>query len=279
MRTPLRSAISCAWPNRPKPVTSVTAFGMNGRTTSAAAALRIVICSIAADASRLGREHEAGAERLREEERVARGGPCSSARSPSGCTVPTTARPYFGSASRIVCPPARIAPAARTCSAAAAKMAPSTSVGSSSGNAAIDSASSGVPPIAKMSFNAFVAAMRPNVAGSSTSGGKKSSVKTIARSSSSLYTAASSAGDEPDEQVLRLDGNKAPQELLEACRRVLRGAAAAHGQSGKRSHDTGMVRRRRPKPPSSWGEESALFGHPRAECSCSAARCLLINNA
>ena len=32
---------------------------------------------------------------------------------PSGCTVPTTARPYFGSSSRSVCPPARSAPAAR----------------------------------------------------------------------------------------------------------------------------------------------------------------------
>jgi hypothetical protein len=41
-----------------------------------------------------------------------------------------------------------------------------------------------VPPIAKTSFKAFVAAIRPKVAGSSTSGGKKSTVKTIARSSS-----------------------------------------------------------------------------------------------
>ena len=42
---------------------------------------------------------------------------------PSGWTVPTTASPYFGSVSRIVCPPARIAPAARTCSSAPAKTA------------------------------------------------------------------------------------------------------------------------------------------------------------
>ncbi len=41
------------------------------------------------------------------------------------------------------------------------------------------------PPIAKTSFSAFVAAIAPNVRGSSTSGGKKSTVKTIARSSSS----------------------------------------------------------------------------------------------
>ena len=39
--------------------------------------------------------------------------------------------------------------------------------------------------------------MRPNVRGSSTTGGKKSTVKTSARSSSSRYTAASSAGSSP----------------------------------------------------------------------------------
>ena len=75
--------------------------------------------------------------------------------------MPTTASPYFGSASRMVWPPASSAPAARTCSSAPAKTAASTSVGSSSGNAAIDSASSGEPPIAKTSLSAFVAAMRP----------------------------------------------------------------------------------------------------------------------
>ena len=51
MRTPLRDAISCACPKSPKPVTSVTAFGSNGRSASAAAALRVVIHSIASAAS------------------------------------------------------------------------------------------------------------------------------------------------------------------------------------------------------------------------------------
>ena len=41
---------------------------------------------------------------------------------PFGWTVPTTARPYFGSASRIVWPPASRPPAARTCASAAAKI-------------------------------------------------------------------------------------------------------------------------------------------------------------
>ena len=80
---------------------------------------------------------------------------------PSGWTVPTTASPYFGSSSRSVWPPARIAPAARTCSSAAPKIAASVSFGRLSGNAAIESASSGEPPIAKTSLSAFVAAIRP----------------------------------------------------------------------------------------------------------------------
>jgi hypothetical protein len=42
-----------------------------------------------------------------------------------------------------------------------------------------------VPPIAKTSLRAFAAAIAPKSAGSSTSGGKKSTVKTSARSSSS----------------------------------------------------------------------------------------------
>ena len=55
--------------------------------------------------------------------------------------------------------------------------------GRSSGNAAIDSANSTRPPIANTSDSAFAAAISPNVRGSSTSGGKKSSVPMIARSS------------------------------------------------------------------------------------------------
>ena len=69
--------------------------------------------------------------------------------------------------------------------------------GAPPGKAATESASSGAPPIANTSFSAFVAAIAPNVRGSSTSGGKKSTVNTIARSSSRRYTAASSAGSRP----------------------------------------------------------------------------------
>ena len=100
--------------------------------------------------------------------------------------MPTTASPYFGSASRIVCPPARTAPASATFAAAASKIARTVSTGSSSGKAAIESATSGLPPMAKTSLSAFAAAIAPKSAGSSTIGGKKSVVKTSARSSSSL---------------------------------------------------------------------------------------------
>ena len=94
-----------------------------------------------------------------------------------------TARPYFGSGSRIVWPPASVPPASRTLDEAPAKISVRTSRGRSSGNAAIDSANSTRPPIAKTSDSAFAAAISPNVRGSSTSGGKKSSVPMIARSS------------------------------------------------------------------------------------------------
>ena len=77
------------------------------------------------------------------------------------------------------------------------KIAASTSRGRSSGNAAIDRAKRTRPPIAKTSLNAFAAAISPNVRGSSTSGGKKSSVPMIARSSLTRYAAASSGGSRP----------------------------------------------------------------------------------
>ena len=66
---------------------------------------------------------------------------------------------------------------------APSKISAIVSRGSSSGNAAIDSANRTRPPIANTSLSAFAAAISPNVRGSSTSGGKKSSVPMIARSS------------------------------------------------------------------------------------------------
>ena len=74
MRTPLRSAISCACPNSPKPVTSVTAFGANGRSTSAARLFSVASTDrrrAAHVAPLRAASTSAGAERLRQEERVA----------------------------------------------------------------------------------------------------------------------------------------------------------------------------------------------------------------
>ena len=74
--------------------------------------------------------------------------------------------------SRGSCGPGEDRPAARTRSSAPASTSPSISTGRSSGNAAIESASSGEPPMANTLFSAFVAAIAPKVRGSSTSGGR-----------------------------------------------------------------------------------------------------------
>ena len=50
-RTPLRSAISYAWPSSPNPVTSVTAFGPTARTSRAASAFRRRIEAIASSSA------------------------------------------------------------------------------------------------------------------------------------------------------------------------------------------------------------------------------------
>ncbi len=83
-------------------------------------------------------------------------------------------------------PPASVPPASRTTSAAPPTIAAITPGGRSSGNAATESANSTRPPIAKTSEQALAAAIAPNVAGSATRGGKKSTVPMTARSSVSL---------------------------------------------------------------------------------------------
>ena len=101
----------------------------------------------------------------------------------SGCTRPCTARPKIGSSERIVWPPATTPPASRTTSDAADRIAPIASTGMRSGNAEMLSAITTRPPMANTSLHAFAAAIAPKSDGSSTSGGKKSVVDTIARSS------------------------------------------------------------------------------------------------
>ena len=153
--------------------------------------------------------------------------------SPSGWTVPTTARPYFGSSSRIVCPPARTAPASGTLAAAASKIARTVSSGSSSGNAATESARSGLPPIAKTSLRAFAAATAPNSAGSSTIGGKKSDGEDQRPLVVELVDRGVVGRGEPDEQILRRRRRESGQQLLQTGRGVLGGAAAAGLETGE----------------------------------------------
>src|SRR4051794_34353049 len=93
-------------------------------------------------------------------------------------------------------------PASATTVAAARRMAAMASGGMCSGKAEMFSASATAPPIANTSLHAFAAAMAPKSAGSSTSGGKKSVVETIATSSVTLYTAASSNGAKPTSKDL-----------------------------------------------------------------------------
>ena len=187
MRTPERDAVSWACPSSPNPVTSVTAFGVKGRSASAASRFDSHIASIAASSAPAGATPSrtpwrtspvpSGFVRKTTSPGLA---PCSSARSRPGAP---SRRPRARTSARrrgSCGPPARIAPASRTASAAPARISPSISTGSSSGKAVTESASSGRPPIAKTSLSAFVAAIRPKARGSSTTGGKKSTVKTSA---------------------------------------------------------------------------------------------------
>ncbi len=153
----------------------------------------------------------------------------------SGWAAPITASPNFGSSSRIVWPPASTPPASRTLAAAAARIEARASVGNASGKAAIESANRTRPPIANTSDRALAAAISPYATGSSTSGGKKSSVPRIARSSATRYAAASSGGSRPARSAGSADvaGRVAPSPASASASRSapeLRGAAAAVGQ-------------------------------------------------
>src|ERR1700704_1743816 len=88
-------------------------------------------------------------------------------------------------------------PASRTLSTPPRNNVSSCSTERSSGHAAICSTKSTSPPIAKTSDIAFAAPIAPEAYASSTIGGKKSSVSTIATSGATRYTAASSLGFRP----------------------------------------------------------------------------------
>ena len=179
----------------------------------------------------------------------------------SGCPAPMTARPYFGSGSRIVWPPASVPPASRTFDAAPSKTAASVSRGSSSGNAAIDSAKRTRPPIANTSLSAFAAAISPNVRASSTSGGKKSSVRddreVVGDPVRGRVVGRREAGDQLVGRRLRHRARRArrpagPRRASPRSRRSRSarsgGSAegqARHGRSHRRARVVGAERRRR----------------------------------
>ena len=119
-----------------------------------------------------------------------------------------------------------------------------TSRGSSSGNAAIDSANRTRPPIANTSLIAFAAAISPKVRASSTSGGKKSTVPMIARSSLTRYAAASSGGCSPAISSAGAAGCAEPgQRLRQQVGAELRGTTAAIGQRRQsQARDFGQTR-------------------------------------
>src|SRR5438874_486885 len=88
-------------------------------------------------------------------------------------------------------------PASATFSAPPRNTCAMIAFGSSRGNPATASAKMTSPPIAYTSDIALAAATAPHVYASSTTGGKKSTVSTIARSGATRYTAASSACPSP----------------------------------------------------------------------------------
>src|SRR5918995_780982 len=207
---PDATSSSRAWPRRPKPVTSVAAWtaSPSSRAASRAPAFSAVMIHTASATS-----SGVPPSRLTAVEITPRPiGFVSTRLSPGcapafvstrpGCTVPTTASPYFGSASSMEWPPATSAPAARTTSAPPSRTRASSSNGRPSrGHATRFSARTGAPPMAYTSESAFVAAIRPQSYGSSTMGVKKSVVTTRARSSRRRYTAASSAVSSPTSRL------------------------------------------------------------------------------
>ena len=204
--TPEPRASSPRCPSSPKPVTSVApcTASPSARPASRAPAFSVVITFTAVSSSSAVAPSRLTAVEITPSPigfvrtRTSPARPPALRQTRSGSTVPTTARPYFGSGSSIECPPAISAPAWRATSLPPSMTRASSSNGNPSrGQATRLRPSSGEPPIAYTSDSAFVAAIRPQSYASSTIGVKKSVVTTRARSSRTRYTAASSAVSRP----------------------------------------------------------------------------------
>ena len=161
------STISPAWPSRPKPVMSVAPVAPASWATSAATRFsRSMLCT--APSSTAGSQTSflaavaitpvpSGFER--KTRCPARRPPLRSMR--RGSTRPVTQRPYLGSASTTVCPPATTPPASRTLSAPPRKTAAMISLGRSRGKPATFRAKSTCPPMAYTSDIELTAAIAP----------------------------------------------------------------------------------------------------------------------
>ncbi len=201
---PLAASIRCRWPSRPNPVTSVAARTPAARAAWLAPALSSVMEATAAAMTSAGAFPCLSAVATTPVPialvRISRspGAARSMVIRAAGSARPVTARPYLGTGSSIVCPPATKHPACAATSAPPRSTWPRMARSSPSpGQATRLTANSGRPPIAYTSDSAFAAAIRPQSAGSSTIGVKKSVVSTSARSSSRRSTAASSPSAAP----------------------------------------------------------------------------------
>ena len=97
----------------------------------------------------------------------------------------------------------------------------------------MESASSGLPPMAKTSLSAFVAAIAPKSAGSSTMRREEVGREDERALVVELVDGGVVGRVEPDEEVLRRRRREAGEELLEPGRRVLRRAPASGLEAGE----------------------------------------------
>ena len=168
---------------------------------------------------------------------------------PSGATVPTTASPYFGSASRIVWPPARIAPAARTCSLGAVEDRAHHLRRQLLGQRGDRQREQRHAAHREHVVQRVRRGDRPEVVGVVDDRREEVDREDERALVVELVDRRVVGRVEPDEQVLGLGGHEAAQQLLEPRRRVLRRAASRGRQIGelhdRHRNDSGGRRGRR----------------------------------
>ena len=249
MRTPLRSATSCAWPNSPKPVTSVTALRRERPehvgsllVQRAHPADRALERLRAGDAALDAGHDQAGAERLRQEERVA---------GPRAALRPDVVRMNgaddgepvlrLGVANRVSAreQPARLAHL---------RVGGGEDLGEHLDRQLLGERGDREREQRRASHREHVVQRVRRGDRAVVAGIVDDRREEVEREDDrALVVDAIDRGvvrrREPDEQVLRLDGNEALEQFLETRRRVLRRAAAARGQIREpHSSDVGAQR-------------------------------------